>query len=709
MTTVGSDTDNAVLQIFRTYEVRGMMATITSTDSASQGSGTVLNQVKLEYNTFSQLIKEYQAHGGAVNTSTSPKVQYGYATGASSSNQIRPTGLTYPNGRAIDFNYGSGGSLEDYLNRVAAIKDGATSLAAYTYLGADAVIRIDYTQPDVMLDLWGGTSGQFDGFDRFDRIIDQRWKYYGGSPADRDRYKYGYDRNSSRIWKQNCVGSTLDEFYSYDSLNRLAVMQRGTLIGSPPTGISGTPVRELDWTLDLTGNWPAYLTKTSGTTDLNQTRTANTVNEITGITASGGTPNWADPAYDAAGNTTAFPEPSDPTQNFTAVYDAWDRMVSVSSGDTTVATSQYDGRNRRIIKVTISPSETRHFYFSDEWQDVEERVGSSSTADQQYIWGIRYVDELVCRDRTVGGSDERLYAMQDANFNLTAICSTSGTIVERYVFDPYGSRSIRNPSWGVMSSGAYASVIGHQGLVHDDLIGLLYNRNRWLNPLFGQFTQRDLAEYANGPNLYEYLGNSPPNESDPDGLLFGRKARANASAFVQSLVGMLLRAGIRQTFRMCMYVPQLPGSCACLIGTVEITEQGCCRGNVTALCTVVSVHVDVGLFVCASLSGGDKHGLPGDATYGRGGFGPIASSPSIPRGRILGGIAGIHYNCPAEGWSGSVCITASAGFASFTYGARGCYDFKSGKYYGDAGLGVGYGTGISGGGALTYTKCDPGQ
>ena len=53
------------------------------------------------------------------------------------------------------------GDPDDRLSRVSAIKDGATSLAAYTYLGGGTVIRIDYTEPDVMLDLWGGTSGTF--------------------------------------------------------------------------------------------------------------------------------------------------------------------------------------------------------------------------------------------------------------------------------------------------------------------------------------------------------------------------------------------------------------------------------------------------------------------------------------------------------------------------------------------------------------------
>ena len=96
MTTVGSDTDDDILRISRTYEVRGMVEKVTSIDNATVGSGTVLNEVKFEYNVFSQLHKEFQAHGGAVGGST-PFVQYDFADGASDSNQIRPTSLTYPN------------------------------------------------------------------------------------------------------------------------------------------------------------------------------------------------------------------------------------------------------------------------------------------------------------------------------------------------------------------------------------------------------------------------------------------------------------------------------------------------------------------------------------------------------------------------------------------------------------------------------------
>ncbi len=97
----GSAVSNAVLRISRTYDFRGMLASITSYDAASGGSEK--NQCVFTYNEFAQLIKEEQAHGGPVVSGT-PAVEYEYADGAD--NHIRPTSITYPNGRDLTFDYG---------------------------------------------------------------------------------------------------------------------------------------------------------------------------------------------------------------------------------------------------------------------------------------------------------------------------------------------------------------------------------------------------------------------------------------------------------------------------------------------------------------------------------------------------------------------------------------------------------------------------
>ena len=63
-----SHIDNAVLRISRTYNERGLLASVTSWDNATVGNGSILNQVTREYNVFGQLKTEKQAHGGAVQT-----------------------------------------------------------------------------------------------------------------------------------------------------------------------------------------------------------------------------------------------------------------------------------------------------------------------------------------------------------------------------------------------------------------------------------------------------------------------------------------------------------------------------------------------------------------------------------------------------------------------------------------------------------------
>ena len=97
----------------------------------------------------------------------------------------------------------------------------------------------------------------------------------------------------------------------------------------------------------------------NGTWELNQTCTTNKANEITGITNSVGAA-WATPTYGPAGNMSAIPNP----QSLTAEYDAWNRLVSIKDGATTVSQHVYDARGYRIRKDTYTSgtlTEARHY------------------------------------------------------------------------------------------------------------------------------------------------------------------------------------------------------------------------------------------------------------------------------------------------------------------------------------------------------------
>jgi hypothetical protein len=43
------------------------------------------------------------------------------------------------------------------------------------------------------------------------RIVDQKWHDYGAG-VDVDRYKYGYDRNSNRKYRENTLTAAKDEY-----------------------------------------------------------------------------------------------------------------------------------------------------------------------------------------------------------------------------------------------------------------------------------------------------------------------------------------------------------------------------------------------------------------------------------------------------------------------------------------------------------------
>ena len=55
-------------------------------------------------------------------------------------------------------------------------------------------------------------------------------------------------------------------------------------------------------------------------------------------------------AHDAAGNMTKVPKPTSWTAHYDLKYDAWNRLTEVKDGASTVATYEYDGLNRRIVK-----------------------------------------------------------------------------------------------------------------------------------------------------------------------------------------------------------------------------------------------------------------------------------------------------------------------------------------------------------------------
>jgi RHS repeat-associated protein len=228
----------------------------------------------------------------------------------------------------------------------------------------------------------------------------------------------------------------------------------------------------------------------NGTTE---NRTHNAANELQGIAT-----------HDANGNMVLMP-------SLKGKYDAWNRLVEVrDSNNNLIAQYEYNGLNQRIKK-TVGSTVTKSF-FNENWQEVESQTGTEITS---YVWGLRYIDDLVLREK----GTERLYSLTDPNWNVVALANASGTVVERLKYDAFGKITWLNATFSIKNSSDYGWNRVFTGQVLDIETGLLLYRNRYYHTGLGRFVSRDPIEYNSSDiNIYRYVYNKPNSLLDWSGL-----------------------------------------------------------------------------------------------------------------------------------------------------------------------------------------------
>lgn len=103
------------------------------------------------------------------------------------------------------------------------------------------------------------------------------------------------------------------------------------------------------------------------------------------------------------------------------------------------------------------------------------------------------------------------YIHTDALGSPVAVTDASGNVIEREVYEPYGSPIARPPS----------DQPGFTGHVADSLTSLTYMQQRYYDPQIGRFLSVDpVTAYSNPAgafNRYWYANNNPYRFTDPDG------------------------------------------------------------------------------------------------------------------------------------------------------------------------------------------------
>jgi RHS repeat-associated protein len=168
--------------------------------------------------------------------------------------------------------------------------------------------------------------------------------------------------------------------------------------------------------------------------------------------------------------------------------------------------------NQRIQK-TVGSTITKSF-FNEKWQEIESITNNQVTS---YIWGLRYIDDLVLREKGA----ERLYSLADPNWNVISICNSTGSIVERMKYDAFGKITWLDINFSTKNKSDYGWNRIFTGQVLDAETYLLYYRYRYYNVDLGCWITRDPIEYrASDYNVYRYLNNKAILLTDPLGLRF---------------------------------------------------------------------------------------------------------------------------------------------------------------------------------------------
>ena len=331
------------------------------------------------------------------------------------------------------------------------------------------------------------------------------------------------------------MGVGMDGLANTDGVNQLAYFCPRA-VGFRPTVLSFRVRRRSrrPGLLDPTCNWSEFQQDStgSGTWDLDQPRTHNAVNEITAFGDTSGPQSPFAGLRPGRQHDRCYRSPTCPTTGFTCTYDAWNRLVLVvdAASGAVVAQYQYDARGFCAVSQSFAAGvlvELAYFYYSDRWQVLRGACLREGLADRQFVWGLRYIDDLLLRDRdTTGGGtlDERLF------------CAARPQLERHGPFGPdrHSGRALR--LLGLRPAGLPRRFLFRNYLVlvpryplycgyrWDAIVGSYSVRNRVLWPHLGRWDRRDPIGFRAGKNRYCYVSDRPLRLVDPYGTQFVEEA-----------------------------------------------------------------------------------------------------------------------------------------------------------------------------------------
>ena len=335
-------------------------------------------------------------------------------------------------------------------------------------------------------------------------------------------YTYETNRNMITAITNKYNGSTTISSYGYvsDAIGRRTSKSRtGTAFATSDSITFGYNDRSevtsavsnnitaynYGFAFDNIGNRSSYTVAGTGTT-----YTADNLNQYTAITK-GTTIN---PTYDDDGCMLTWPQIAGGTWNNT--WNGENRLIETYN-DTAGKKLEfvYDYMGRRVEKKVYTGTSGTSWTLSaherfvyDGYKCIEVLDGTNSNAIlQKFLWG----GDTPLSVYDVAATTTYYY-FADANKNIGQLMDSSGNIVAKYEYSPFGVQTFSTGTYAASNPFRFSSEY------YDSETGLVYYNYRYYSPELGRWLSRDPIGEAGGSNLYAMVSNSPINSWDSLGL-----------------------------------------------------------------------------------------------------------------------------------------------------------------------------------------------